>query len=169
MELYFRTIQEAFPFIRQVITDAYKTDVFLHTYPYEDIEKIDRGFRRMMWGETKRPALFTEFLEKPDMYKMAVVKSSLGYYNVFAAVTLEENHPEFITVGPFCDGNLSAVFIQQIVHDRKLSPEQAFMVEKFYEILPIADANDVALMVLHLLSAFIPEYRNVSPQYINYS
>lgn len=44
---------------------------------------------------------------------MAVVKSSLGYYNVFAALSLEENHPDFITVGPFCDGNLSAVFIQR--------------------------------------------------------
>lgn len=169
MPLHFQSIRDAFPFIRQVITDAYKTDVFLFTYPYKNTDKIDRSFRKMVWGDVERPSLFAEFLTNPVSYQMAVVKSSLGYYNIFAAVSLEDQHPDFITVGPFGDANISATFIHQLIKHRSLSRDQAFMVEKFYEILPIANANDVTLMVLHLLSAFIPEYHKVSPQYITYS
>lgn len=169
MALHFQTIREAFPFIRQVITDAYKTDVFLYTKPYQNTERIDRGFRQMMWGKTEMPDLFVKFLADPSEYQMVVIKSSLGYYNIFAAVSLGEDYPDFMTVGPFGDENISELFIQQLVHDRDFSPEQVLMVQKFYEILPIADVNDVTLMVQHLLSAFIPEYHDVSPQHIIYS
>ncbi|MGN0167306.1 MAG: helix-turn-helix domain-containing protein [Acetatifactor sp.] len=169
MTLHFQTIRDAFPFIRQVIADAYKTDVTLYTYPYEDFDKIDRGFRRMMWGDIERPALFVDFLSRPYEYRLAVTKSSLGFYNIFAPVSLSEKQPDFISVGPFADGNISAAFIQQLVHDQNLTPVQSLMVKKFYEILPVSDVNDITLMVLHLLSAFIPEYHNVSPEYISYS
>lgn len=169
MALYFQTIYDAFPFIRQVISDAYKTDTHLFTHPYQNIETIDRGFRRMMWGKREFPALFLDFISHPREYQMAVVKSSLGYYNILAAISLEVNHPSFITVGPFGDGTISAGFIRQLIHNHNFTPEQASMIEKFYEILPVTDVNDVAQMVLHLLSAFIPEYHNVLPQYITYS
>ena len=169
MALHFQTIYDAFPFIRQVISDAYKTDAYLYTHPYQDMEKIDRGFRRMMWGKREMPPLFTEFISTPCEYQMAVVKSSFGYYNIFAAVSLEINHPDFITVGPFGDGNISPTFVRQLIRSHDFTTEQASMIERFYDILPITDANDVTRMVLHLLSAFIPEYHNVLPQYINYS
>lgn len=169
MALHFQTIRDAFPFIRQVITDAFKTDVNLYTYPYQHTERVDRGFRQMMWGKRDIPDIFIQFLSKPSEHRMAVVKSSLGYYNILASVSLGEARPDFISVGPFGDGSISELFVQQLVHDRKFSPEQALMVQKFYDILPVADANDVALMVQHLLSAFIPAYHDVSPEYINYS
>lgn len=100
---------------------------------------------------------------------MAVIKSSLGFYNIMASVSLEWNHPDFISIGPFCDEKISKAFIHRIVSNRKLTQEQATMAEKFYEILPYADVNDVTLMTQHLLCAFIPEYRDVSPEYLNYS
>lgn len=171
MALHFQTIREAFPFIRQVITDAYKTDVFLYMNPYTDTERIDRGFRKMMWGEKEMPQVFVEYLARPERYRMAVVKSSLGYYNIFASVSAaqENNPPDFITVGPFGDEAVSPVFIQQLINGKDFSSEQVLMIQKFYEILPIADMNDVTQMVLHLLRAFIPEYHEVAPEYINYS
>lgn len=169
MALHFYNLRDAFPFIRQVITDAYKTDVILYTYPYHDTENIDRGFRKMMWGQQKMPELFARFLADPEGYQMAVVKSNLGYYNIFASVSLEEHNPDFISVGPFSDGGISQAFIHQLMSDGNFSTEQSAMISKFYEILPVADVNDVTLMVLHLLSAFIPEYHTVAPQNISFS
>ncbi len=169
MESKYQNFREVFPFIRQVIQDAYRTETILYTHPYQDLRKIDRGFRNMIWGDVKRPELFTEFLAQEPCYRMAVLKSTLGYYNIFASVSLERHHPDFISIGPFCDEHLSKAFVQKIVSNRKLTAEQTAMAEKFYEILPCADMNDVTLLTLHLLCAFIPEYRDVMPEYVDYS
>ncbi len=168
MDFHTQSVREAFPFLRQVIVDAYKTDVVLYTHPYQHIGGIDRGFRNMLWGERERPSIFTEYLMDPTCYRLAVVRSSLGFYSIMASVSLSQP-PDFINVGPFCDGKLSDAFIHRIISDKNLSSEQRLLAEKFYEILPAVDVNDITIMVLHLLSAFIPEYHNVTPEYINYS
>ena len=41
-------IKEAFPFIRQIISDAYMTDAWYLSAPYTDLDKADRGFRSLL-------------------------------------------------------------------------------------------------------------------------
>lgn len=169
MELHALTIRDAFPLIQQVLSDAYKVDSHLFTHPYEDTSTIDRGFRKMLWGTLERPAAFTNFLAATPEYQMAVAKSSLGYYNILAAVSLDWHHPDFISIGPFSTEKITNAFIHRIISDQNLDAAQAHMAAKFYDILPLADLNEVLILTQHLLSAFIPEYHTVKIVYLNYS
>lgn len=169
MELHALSIREAFPFIQQVLSDAYKVDTHLFTHPYGDTSTIDRGFRKMLWGSLERPTAFTNFLAEAPEYQMAVAKSSLGYYNILAAVSLDWHHPDFISVGPFSTEKITNAFIHRIISDQNLNETQAHMAAKFYDILPLADLNEVLILTQHLLSAFIPEYDTIKTVYLNYS
>lgn len=169
MKMFCSSIQDFFPLFEQVLTDAYKTDVHLYTSPYHDISEIDRGFRKMLWGDTRTPKIFTEYLSNPERYRLAVIKSSLGFYSILASISLEKNHPDFITIGPFSQEKLSDSFISRKISDRSLTKEQAAAAKIFYDILPVADVYDVTAMVLHLLQKYIPEYLQVVPEYIDYS
>ena len=46
--LFLCTHKEAFPFIRQIISDAYMTDAWYLSAPYTDLDKADRGFRSLL-------------------------------------------------------------------------------------------------------------------------
>ena len=164
MKMFCSSIQDFFPLFEQVLTDAYKTDVHLYTSPYHDISEIDRGFRKMLWGDTRTPKIFTEYLSNPERYRLAVIKSSLGFYSILASISLEKNHPDFITIGPFSQEKLSDSFISRKISDRSLTKEQAAAAKIFYDILPVADVYDVTAMVLHLLQKYIPEYLQVVPE-----
>ena len=169
MELHAMSIRDAFPFIQQVLSDAYKVDAHLFTHPYADTSMIDRGFRKMLWGKLERPATFTKFLAEAPVYQMAVAKSTLGYYNIIAAVSLDWHHPDFISIGPFSTEKITNAFVHRIISDQNLNETQAHMAGKFYEILPIADVHEVVIMTQHLLSAFIPEFDHSKTVYLNYS
>ena len=169
MELHALSVRDAFPFIRQVLSDAYRVDTHLFTHPYADTSIIDRGFRKMLWGQQKIPATFSHFLAEAPVYQMAVTKSSLGYYNILAAVSLDWHHPDFVTVGPFTTEKISNAFIHRIISDQNLNEAQAHFASKFYDILPVADVHEVVLMTQHLLSAFIPEFDHSKTIYLNYS
>ena len=169
MNLKYYSIEEAFPFIKQLLQDAYKVDIHYFKYPYEDTSIIDRGFRKMLWGKTQIPNIFTDYIHDAYEYQMAVTKSSLGYFNILAAVSIKNTPPDFITIGPFSNQKITNAFVHRIITNEHLSIEQTQLVRKFYEILPIADVNDVTIMVQHLLTAFIPEYTDIKTTYINYS
>ena len=169
MELHSLSIRDAFPFIQQVLADAYKVDAHLFTHPYADTSIIDRGFRKMLWGKIERPVTFTKFLAEAPEYQMAVTKSSLGFYNIMAAVSLDWHHPDFISIGPFSTPKITDAFVHRIVSDQNLNEAQAHMAAKFYDILPAADVNEVVILTQHLLSAFIPEYNDIKTIYLNYS
>ena len=169
MELHFKTFREAFPFIEQLLLDAYRIESSFYTYPYEDMTKTDRGFRRMLLGATTIPEIFREYMNNASEYKIGIVKSSLGYYNIYASLSIGGKYPDFISVGPFCDEKISPAFIQKISSSKNLTREQQVMAMKYYEILPVADIEAVRTFVQHLLSAFIPEYKDITPIYLNYS
>ena len=169
MNLDAMSIRDAFPFIRQVLSDAYKIDSHLFTHPYGDTGVIDRGFRKMLWGKQEIPTDFARFLANAPVYQMAVTKSTLGYYNIMAAVSLDWHHPDFISVGPFVTEKVTNAFVHRIISDQNLNDTQAHMAKKFYEILPVADIHEVVIMMQHLLSAFIPEFDHSNLLYLNYS
>ena len=50
MALPYISVEDCFPVIRQTILDAYKVDSFLMHYPYSDLERLDMGLRKMVWG-----------------------------------------------------------------------------------------------------------------------
>ncbi len=101
MSLRYDSFEDVLPLIQQIILDAYKTEVRFYRYPYEKLKYTDRGFRRMLWGQTEVPKVFSEYLNDASEYKMGIVKSSLGYYNIYASVSIIGKYPEFISIGPF--------------------------------------------------------------------
>ena len=50
MALPYISVEDCFPVIRQTILDTYKVDSFLMHYPYSDLERLDMGLRKMVWG-----------------------------------------------------------------------------------------------------------------------
>lgn len=162
-------IRKAFPLISQLIQDAFKTDCYLFTYPYEDFSKIDRGFRKMIWDEYPKPQLTLATISGfADSYHIFVIKSTLGFYNVIASVSIGE-HPDFITIGPFRDEELSPAFFGRIIRDNNITSDFLDILQQFYKVLPMADVQDLLNLFRHLLTAFLPEFSNIIPKHINFS
>ncbi len=85
-----QTVKEAFPFIRQILTDAFKVDAYYFSYPYQGLEQIDKGFREMVWADFSnendgRWDVHNQTLA--DRHQFFLVESVLGFYNLIAFTT----------------------------------------------------------------------------------
>lgn len=160
-------MEEALPFIRQMLSDAFKTDVLLFHAPYEDLDSIDWGFRSMVWKDTNYSRRIP-FLDSISRYHLLVIRSSLDFVNLIAFVSLG-SHPDFISVGPFRESEITEEKLQQLIQHHRLPSIQLNTIRHFYQSLPYVETSDIVTMTLHLLSAFLPGFQSVTPRYINYS
>lgn len=160
-------IREGFPFIRQMLSDAFKTDALLYTSPYEELDRIDRGFRSMVWKDSQYSRRILD-LDTSSCFHLLVIRSSLCFLNLVAIVSLG-GMPDFISIGPFKDEEISEEKLQQIIQYHRLPAVQLSTIRHFYQSLPCVETADVAAMTQHLLTAFLPEFQSVVPRYINYS
>lgn len=162
------SIKDVFPFIQQTISDAYRTDTWLFSYPYQDVSKIDRGFRKMVWKRENYTAPLQQALQISDSYRMLVIQSTLDFYNIIFFLD-QEPHPSFLSVGPFRDREMSEIDLSKIMQTHRLPADSLPIIRDFYYNLPIIDIPNLTKMLQHLLIAFLPEESEISPQYINYS
>lgn len=160
-------ISEVFPLINQLLHDAFKIDSFFFTDPYQDIDKVDRGFRKIVWDQYQVPQL-NLYPDNKESYRLLIIKSSLNFYNIVAMVSFDEQ-PDLITIGPFLDEEINPAFFMRTLKESKLSSDNILLFKKFYHQLPIVNLNDVLTMTTHLIVTFLPEFKNVTPEYINYS
>ena len=160
-------ISQVFPLINQLLHDAFKIDSYFFTDPYQDIDKVDRGFRKIVWDQYQIPQI-NLFSDNKQCYRLLIIKSSLNFYNIIAMVSLDEQ-PDLITIGPFLDEELSPAFFMRTLKEGKLSSDNILLFKEFYHLLPIATLDDIITMTNHLITTFIPEFKNVTPEYINYS
>ncbi len=165
-----RTVKDAFPFIHQILTDAFQIDTFYFSYPYQELHKIDKGFREMVWAgfsneNEGRWDVHNHVLA--DHYQLFLVESVLGFYNLIAFVTLGEN-PDFISVGPFCTQTVSDSFFKKLIANAPTLQGNVPVLKHFYESLPVVNSDELVTMLTHLVCAFLPEFESVSLKDIRY-
>ncbi len=161
-------IKEAFPFIRQILADTFRIDAWYHSAPYTDLDKIDRGFRRMIMPGKDLYSSLSHAGEMIRQQHIVVIKSSLDFYNMMAIITLE-NSPDLISLGPFRDREMTEADLNHIVQANQLPSEYMDLIRRFYYSLPIVDIQNLATTFRHLLCAFLPEYSHTTPEYVNFS
>ena len=68
-------IRDAFPFIKKILASAFRTDVLYFAPPYQDIRKIDWGFRDMVWENVDFTPSFADSIASSDRLRMLVVRA----------------------------------------------------------------------------------------------
>ena len=161
--------EEFFPLLQQTLVDAFKLDSYLMHSPYLDYEKMDMGFRRMVWGDYKTNSpLFSlsgQSLQTP--YQMIVLQSSLDFYNLIVRLTPGEN-PVILGIMPFRTESISQVKINRLLNDNGIDLKHTASLLHFYRSIPIVDIEELTLMLKHFISFFIPEFSSCNIGYVNY-
>lgn len=164
-----QSAQKACPLLRRLLYDAFQTDTFLLTWPYENIEQIDRSIRKTLWGDSfltfKGFPMLTEHI---PFARAVIFKSSLGFYNIICLLS-DTPHPDLISVGPFRDQQVTPEFLLHLVQENHLTDMSLSVLQNFYTTLPMADPDAVASFICHFLGVFLPDYENVVPSRVNFS
>lgn len=160
-------IQNDFPFIQKVLSSAFRADSMYFSFPYENLEKIDWGFRDMVWADVNfSPAFAVQATD--NQLHLYVIKSSLDFYNIVALATTGE-HPDFISVGPVRDKTIYTPEALQIEKDHVMKGAKQEALRHFYQRLPLVNISDLVTTLQCVLEKYIPEYEHVVPEYINFS
>ncbi len=168
MESNKTTLSQTYQLLKNVLHAAFLLPVELFTPPYTDIKKIDLGLRAMFWSDYNDDASRFSFLYTPDRCRILIVKSNLGFYNVLALLGHGEL-PDFFSVGPFRDEDLSPNYFSQILKDSHIMPEQIQSLKQIYEQMPYAKPDAVSAVTKHILSGFYPEFLEVTPELLQYA
>ena len=116
MALPYISVEDCFPVIRQTILDTYKVDSFLMHYPYSDLERLDMGLRKMVWGTYSTNSAIFSLSPEQDAWQIIVLKSVLGFYNLIITVTSEE-HPDMFGFMPFRTEPATPAVINRIMKE----------------------------------------------------
>lgn len=162
------SIQEYYPIIRQISLDAFKTEALLFSYPYNGLDRIDMGFRKMVWGTYT--TAFPSFSEKSNgvSYQILIVDSSLGFTNIVIFLR-EGNHPDFLCFGPFRTEEISVPIINRIMKENHIPSKHFSYIENFYMGLPVIDMEDFLTTMRHLISNFVPGVADCPIHHMDYS
>lgn len=155
-----------FPLVKQMLADAYRLDSMLLQAPYTELERLDLGLRKMVWGtySTNTP-IFS--ISENSPYQIMVLESSLGFYNIIASISTDE-HPDFIGIMPFRSEPISKAAINKIMKENSISSEHSTTMYRFYFSLPVVPLNEMLITLRHLISFFIPEFADASVEYLSY-
>ena len=161
-------IKEAFPFIRQIISDAYMTDAWYLSAPYTDLDKADRGFRSLLLQKEDIASLLAKSQNMLREHRLFIIYSALEFYNIIVLLPCEST-PDFICLGPFRDRQITDQDLIRIVQAHHFPVKHQDVLRRFYYSLPTADPQNMASTLRHLLSAFLPEFEKAYPEYISFS
>ena len=128
--------------MQRILMNAFNIQTHFFTPPYDDFKKIDQGMRAAIWSDyhaEMNPVFFSD--TDPDQ-RILVVKSNLGFYNIIATLKAGPR-PEFLTVGPFRDNELSASYFAQIVKEAQIAPTEIRQIRYMYEKMPLARPDAV--------------------------
>ena len=168
MENSAKKLIKGFELLQNVLQAAFQIPALLYTPPYTDIKKIDLGLRAMVWTDYNETELRLSFGNRFEGYQLLIIKSNLGFYNILAL--LEGNaQPNFISIGPFRDEELSANYFTQILKDSHIPPAKMQALKHIYEQMAYAQPDSVASVVKHVLSVTYPEFKTLVPELLQYS
>lgn len=161
------SVKDAFPFIRQIISDTFMMDTHYLTAPYADLDKLDRGFRQFLLHKSNTADLLLKNNE-PLKERILIIQSTLDFYNIIALLPTEAA-PDLLCLGPFLDRVITPHALNRLVQTHHLPQKHLEVIQRFYQSLPIADLQNITTALRHILTAFLPQYENVSAEYISFS
>lgn len=161
-------LTNCYELLQNVLLSAFKIPAILFTPPYTDIQKIDLGLRAMVWTDYSKEQQNLSFGDSSVGYRLIIVKSNLGFYNILALLEAKEQ-PDFLAIGPFRDEELSANYFTQILRDSRISPAEIQSLKHIYEQMPYAHPDAVTAVVKHVLSVYYPEFHDTVPELMQYA
>ncbi len=161
-------IESAFGLLKAVLQEAFRLQTVLLTYPYEDMNKTDFGLRAMVWENYNDGKSKIHFTEATNPYRLFVVRSNLGFYNILIFLNKEE-HPDFISVGPFRDEEISADYFAQILKESNLAPAELVGMKSIYEKMPLAQVETVLRVTQQIIANFFYGFEEIEVEYLQYS
>lgn len=161
-------LTRSYELLQNVLQSAFQIPTILFTPPYADIKKIDLGLRAMVWTDYGNDQQNLSFGNSFGDYRLIIVKSNLGFYNILALLESAEQ-PDFLAIGPFRDEELSANYFTQILRDSHISPTEIQSLKHIYEQMPYAHPDAVTAVVKHVLSVHYPEFETVVPESMQYA
>lgn len=160
--------QICYELLQKILQEAFQIDTLFFTPPYEDFSRIDRGMRNLMWQDFLISDNSTvPSAEQPDK-RLMTVRSNLGFYNIIFYLTLEE-HPDFISVGPFRAEEFTLTYFPQLVKDMRLPATTLSVLKHFYEGLPYVQLDSVTNIVKHVIAAYFPEFTDIASYHAEFS
>ena len=154
--------------LKSVLLDAFKVSAILFTPPYKDITKIDQGMRAAVWTNYNDGNTKIRFADSLEQYRMLIVKSNLGFYNVLAVFGCGTN-PDFISVGPFRDEELSPNYFTQILKEAHIAPAEMQEMKLIYERMPLVQLDAIVSVTKHIIGNFVPQFQEITPELLQYS
>lgn len=158
----------SFQLLQSVLQDAFHIPAYFFTPPYEDFNKIDRGIRAAIWTDFHVKGAGEFFPENQPAYRILIIQSNLGFYNILATFA-GDSLPEFISIGPFRDNELSVGYFTRILKDSHTTPAEIQKLRHLYESMPFAQVDAVVNLTKHILESFEPAFQNVSPELMQFT
>lgn len=157
-------IKDFFPIIQQNIRDVYNADCILLEAPFSDFTAVDRGFRKMVWGQynTDNSAFFRELRDR-----LIVIKSTLHFTNVMAVFTGKDGYDKMISIGPFREEDVT--FLEEVMRENNLMIKNIDMLRGFYTSIPKVHTESVVVTFKHLLEYVAPQFHTIEPDYLLFS
>ena len=161
-------LMSTYELLQNVLQAAFQIPTILFTPPYTDLKKIDLGLRAMVWNNYENEQQRLSFGDGSAGYRLLIIKSNLGFYNILALLE-GGTQPDFFSVGPFRNEELSANYFTQILHDSRISPAEIQSLKQIYEQMPYAHPDAVTGVIKHVLSVRYPVFETVVPELIQYA
>jgi len=162
------SIYKCHQLLRDVMADAFHTETILFEYPYQDLSRIDQGLRASVWDNYDDDASRIRFADPSAKYRMLTIKSNLGFYNVLV-LFCHTDKPDFISIGPFRDEELSTGYYTQILKDAHLAPTVLQGMKYLYERMAYANPEVVTKLTKHIIGTFFENFKDVPVEFIEYS
>lgn len=162
------TIERCHRLLQDILRDAFNIQAILFIPPYGDFKQIDQGMRAAVWTDYDLEDGSRFFAKDYPQHRIIIVRSNLGFYNII--ITLSKGfQPEFITVGPFRDNELSANYFAQILKESQINPSEIQRTKYMYERMPLAQVDAVVNVTKHVLEAFLPDFHEIIPEFMHFS
>lgn len=168
MEIDNSILTKCYQLLKNVLLDAFNVSASYFTPPYGDIQKIDQGIRAAVWTDYSDSDTDIHFWESSEDYRILIIKSNLGFYNIMVTLNAEEM-PDFIAIGPFRDEELTPNYFIHILKESHISPTDLQRIKQIYERMPFAHLDAVVNVTKHILGIYIPELKEVTPELLEYS
>lgn len=154
--------------LQQVLINAFNIRTLIFTPPYADFKEIDLGMRAAIWSDYNAQETASFFSESDPANRLLIIKSNLGFYNIIATLT-GGKRPEFFTIGPFRDNELSAGYFTQIVKETQIRPSEIHRIKYLYERMPLARPDAVINVTKNILEIYFPAFADITPQFLQFA
>ncbi len=168
MEQNTPTIRNCYELLKNILLDAFKVPTMFFTPPYADITKIDQGMRAAVWTNYNDQNTKIHFSDTTCEYRMLIIKSNLGFYNILA-IFGSGTKPDFVSVGPFRDEELSPGYFTNILKESHIAPADIQEMKHIYERMPLVQPDAIVNVMKHIIGSFVEEFQEIVPEILQFS